>query len=361
MGALAQKTATFNESWPCYVSAGLIIITVTYLHFFLTVPGFPANLELLTELNATKPYGQRVLVPLMVRALPSFLRLEYYYAFIECIFLGAIYQTIICLGKRYFSQRLSHLVGLIFLSALPTLYVINYYFCALHLSAAFYYPYDVPAIFFVFLSLYLSVQKRWGLFYLSIVMATLNRESSIINVLLPLALYWNTNTKFRRPVCISFLLYVVTRAMIEVFLLQQAAGAIMMFFHEGGETQLSRNLALFFHQKVACQLLAELLFLPVFFVLFSRYIPRELHRLHIIAVLYGIALFYFSFIIEARVWQEVVALLYLPVIIGARNWLTGRVQVPNEPVTGFQFWERYLGLFLMLAALSSFPLILKIF
>lgn len=42
------------------------------------------------------------------------------------------------------------------------MYVVNFYFNSVHLKAPFYYPYDVPAMFFVFLNLYLAIQKRWG-------------------------------------------------------------------------------------------------------------------------------------------------------------------------------------------------------
>lgn len=106
------------------------------------------------------------------------------------------------------------------------------------------------------------------------------------------------------------------------------------------------------------QILAELLFLPVFFVLFAQYITRELYRLHLIAIVYGIGLFYISFIVEARIWQEVNALLYFPVAVGCVNWLQHKKQVDVDSLGNVEIIERYAGLFLMLFALMSFPIAL---
>lgn len=90
-----RSFAAIKESWPCYLAASLIILTITYLHFTLTVESYSANLELLTSFLAPKPYGQRVLIPFLVSLCPNFVGINYYYAIIETIFFCAYLPNLI--------------------------------------------------------------------------------------------------------------------------------------------------------------------------------------------------------------------------------------------------------------------------
>ena len=170
-----EKPGLLPASAPSFLlPLALVAAGLLELGFLLSTRDYPpATLEALTALGAERPFQYRVLFPALVRLFQdlsgSLLPLPLVYGVVNYLACLALLLALGRLLTRYLPPRRAAL------AALAVSWPI--YWNHFHLSEWF-YPSDVPAMFFFTAGLLLILQRRWGLYYLLFLAATLNRETS---------------------------------------------------------------------------------------------------------------------------------------------------------------------------------------
>lgn len=300
----------------------LMIIAYAYMHFSLNGLYVDTTFDKLVAFTVRKPYVYRVLIPWLAHFLEPFLSLAESFFLLELLTVSLLYLSVVKLFKTTFQKREATLFSLLFFIFLSLTFIINYRFI-IQQPGTFYFPYDTPAVLFTILGLHFCLRKQFICLYPLIILATLNRESSILIVFMLPALYMGTRARWFPPFCINLILYGFVRVLIGV-----------LFFSHGGEwmelthqtmhiSHLVKNMAALIERQALLWFIAEMAFMPALWFAVSNYIPRTLKGLRFIALFYIIGLFLVGNILEGRIWGETVALLYYPTMLGIKNWLNG--------------------------------------
>ena len=237
-------------------------------------------------------------------------------------------------------KRASKAYSLLLLILLSIVYVVNYRL-ANGGAVALFYPYDTPALVFTILGLHLSLQKEWSWLYLLMVVATLNRESSLLILLMVPALYLGSESSWQKPTLVLGLVYLATRYIVSN-LLEDKAGVVMEYANQkSGYPHLTENIYFLLQKNYWLWLMNEFVFFPVIWLVLNHYIPRNLLRLRFVAYAYIIGLFIVGNITEARIWGEAVIILYLPILLGIKHWVSGTVQLRPTGMNHLQTLEHY--------------------
>ena len=171
------------------------------------------------------------------------------------------------------------------------------------------------------IGLFLCLKEQWILFVPLVFLATLNRESAILLVLMIPALHWQERREIIKPIAYSLLAYILARLAILWFLAGVPGELMEWYANDGVTTHFAANL----HWLLSKQNILLLMFcfagLPLFWFAFFDYIPRQLRPLRYVALSYFLGLLLVGNFMEARIFNEIVVLLYFPVCIGLKNWL----------------------------------------
>ena len=202
-----------------------------------------------------------------------------------------------------------------------------YFDTILVLNRNLWYPYDLPALFFFTLLVYLAWQDRPVAFILFLIPAVLNKETSSLTILVYFGLQLGRRSlPSLIAICsLASAVTLATRVLARHILLHTCPTCDIQFEHH-----LKENL----HQlRNPFFWLAELSvfgFCYVAFILFWRYIPRRV-RLTFFSV-YCIWVFGMTFVgilREVRIFSELSALLLLAVALGVHNWLESRTPLAS--------------------------------
>lgn len=100
-------------------------------------------------------------------------------------------------------------------------------------------------------------------------------------------------------------------------------------------------------------------FIPIIWFALSSYIPKQLQRLRFVALFYFFALLFVANLFEQRVFGEIIAILYVPIIIGLKNWHLGEIQIDHTqfPKTVLQFLDRFGGSVFLVGLSVAVPIL----
>ena len=335
-----------------FVSIALLL-GYAFLHVKMTGVYVDSDLQQLINLTARLPYGQRLLVPTLAHAIQYFLPLRTADVFflLEWGFISAFFLMLYTLLKTHFEPSPAQLLSWLFILLLPLVTVVNYRFTT-NGPATFFYPYDSATLFFIAGGFLWCLQQRWAIFIPWVFLATLNRESSILLVLLIPALNWQQRGRFLLPLVGSFLAFGLARLTV-LYSVKGLPGTLAEWCYlKKSIPHFSQNLwwLLDFHHV----LLLAFCFagLPLFWFAFYDYIPARFHPLRYLTFGYFVGLLFLGNFPEVRIFNEIVLLLYLPVCIGISQWLKG--QTPAQIVHDFSDYVDRFAILIGMGILVAF-------
>ena len=324
-----------------------IVLLLGYAFMHTQLTGFYSALSFndLMDFSVRLPFGQRVLVPglvnLVARILP--LEAEHLFFLMEWIFISLFYFALFSLIQREFTRPQARLLSWLFILLLPLVTVVNYRFQSGGV-ATFFYPSDTAALFFMAIGFFLCLKEQWILFVPLVFLATLNRESAILLVLMIPALHWQKRREIIKPIAYSLLAYILARLAILWFLAGVPGELMEWYANDRVTTHFASNL----HWLLSKQNILLLMFcfagLPLFWFAFIYYIPKRFRPLRYVALFYFMGLLLVGNFMEARIFSEIVVLLYFPVCIGLKNWLLKPESVRLDNLGFVDYFNRYVVL-----------------
>jgi len=287
--------------------------------------------DLLLDFRAAKPFGLRVLVPLLAWPFHSLLRMPaaWVFALFEALATIGLSLAITAALRPFVPARWASALGPLFILLLPVPFLLQ------HRWPVF-YPYDTPAMALIAAGVALILADRWRSAAALCFFATLNRESAALIPAAALALHWPVQKDMSKKPSKIRLLLLRTLALIAAValarllvgtILSANPGAPLQFFVDT-TPRLLANLAWLEHPANWLLLPAYLGFVPLAWALLTPAMPARLRRLGWIALVYIGALLWVANIDEPRVYGEAMVLLYLPAAVGLHRWL----QPPAPPV-----------------------------
>ena len=185
-------------------------IWIFYAYLSVTQMGTfePAKLSRALEGTAERPYAYRELVPLLARGLALFFPT----ALVES-FSGAPYpirKTFAALSEGRYQREAAAVLLLILFSLLGFAYAQRFFLRTLGLTDSreqlilpllaqililpftifFGYIYDIPQVLLMTLCLIFLLQRRWIAYFLALALASLNKETSVLIILVFIIYYW---------------------------------------------------------------------------------------------------------------------------------------------------------------------------
>lgn len=270
----------------------------------------------LLAFTAPKPFGLRVLIPLLVWPLHTLLRVPtvWVFALVETLAASALVLAVHATLRPLITPRLAITLATATLALLPIPFLLQHRW-------PIYYPYDTPAMAFTAAGVALLLARRWRAAAVLVFFAALNRESAVLLPLAALALPVPGDSLRPRLLRAILLLstFAAARLLVGLVLLNNP-GAPLQFF--ASETpRLLLNLAWLEDPGHWPLLPAYLGFVPLLWILLTSWIPADLRRLGWIALLYLGALMWVANIDEPRVYGEPMILMYIPAAVGLARWL----------------------------------------
>ncbi|MBA2653229.1 MAG: hypothetical protein H0U73_13335 [Tatlockia sp.] len=327
----------------------VLLLGYAFIHTQLTGLYSELSLSGFIDFSVRLPYGQRLLVPalanLAARVLP--LAAEELFFLLELLFITLFYFAMKSLMQREFDLRQAQFLSWLFILLLPLITVVNYRFRTNGI-ATFFYPSDTSTLFFMAIGLLLCLRSQWLYFIPWVFLATLNRESSILLVLIIPALYWQTLKTVLKPMAWALLAYLLARLLILQFL-HGIPGELIEWRAEGAPFNHFRyNLLWLMNGQNILLFIFCFAGLPFFWFAFFDFIPLQYRPLRYIALFYFLGLLMVGRFMEARIFSEIVVLLYLPVCIALKNWLSG-----FEPIVSDHFLAYYINRYAVLSLLFA--------
>ncbi|WP_242604041.1 hypothetical protein [Legionella jamestowniensis] len=329
-----------------------LLIGYAFLHIKLTGRYIDATFQQLFEFSARLPFGQRLLMPALARGMEFFIPLEVNELFLilELITISLTYLTLIRLLQQAFNPRQAQVLSWLFILLLPLVTVVNYRY-AIAGEATVYYPYDTASLLFMMVGFLCCLRAQWLYFIPLVFLATFNRESSFLLILLIPALHWQRLSTVIRPLLLSILAYGIARFIV-LWLTQDLPGTVVELYYRGSHyTHFEVNLAWLFAEEHLLLFIFCFAGLPLFWFAFYDYIPWQYRPLRYVALVYFLMLLLVGNFMEARIFIEIVALLYLPVCSAVSRWLQDKDPfVPVNPGFGY-YLDRYLVILALLVVI----------
>jgi hypothetical protein len=341
-----------NKDILCYKSRFItvaLLLGYAFLHYELTRPFIETPFEQMIDFSIRFPYAQRILIPLLLYPF-SFLSVtpDYWFFLAEWLFTCLLYFGIYHLLRYEFNAREAQLLSWLFILLLPLVMIVNYRF-TLGETATFFYPTDTPALFFTALGFLWCLRAQWLYFVPWVFLATFNRESSILLVLLVPTLYWQRLNDVLKPLLFAIFAYAAARMIILSSLRGTPGKLIEWYAFSSSHTHFELNLEWLLTDLNL--LLFSLCFagLPLFWFAFYDYIPKIYRPLRYLILFYLLGLLLVGNFVEPRIFGEIVALLYLPVCVALRNWISEHSLLDHPPIPNYIY---YLNRYAILGCLA---------
>jgi hypothetical protein len=330
-----------------------LLFSYAYIHTKLTGVYVEATLDQFMDFSVRLPYAQRLLVPALARFSSFFLPLETFHIFmlLEWLFVGLFYFALLHLLLYEFPRLQAKFLTWLFILLLPLVTVINYRFDVQGV-APIYFPNDTASLFFMAAGFLCCLRRSWHYFIALVFLATFNRESSILLVLLIPALHWEQLREVLKPFMLALLAFVAARVIVWFFIHHLPGHMIEWFYFENRYTHFEVNLLRLITGQQICFFLFCMAGLPVFWFAFYDYIPLRYRPIRYLALFYFLSLLVVGNFIESRIFGEILVLLYLPVCVAVRRWLMGQ-SIEHYPLkTGVLFFiDRYAVITLLVTVI----------
>ena len=302
-----------------FAVAAVFAFTYAVLRFTYNIEG-QTDLQALVEFRGAIPFGLRLLVPALARPFvdlgipvrPVFFAYEVAFTFALILCLWAVVR------RTCQSEEWARFTSLAFTLLLAHTFLLNSVRPILN-------PYDTPGMLAIVLGLYASLYARWQWLLPLMLVATLNRESAILIAAIYAVLgagdagernYWA-----RLAMLVG--VYVLVRAFVGYVTMDNPRpyGSAVSFFLLD-QYRFNVNLSFLLSGGGFFVLLASLGLLPVAWISLRGHIPHQLRRLGSVAIAYFTALFFIGNLYEPRIFGEIVALIYIPVVVAMYRLLT---------------------------------------
>ncbi len=321
----------------------ILLLGYALLHIKLTGYYVDATLDKLLAFSARLPFGQRFLVPAIAHGLAFVLPLKAQELFLitELIMISLFYIVLIKLLGQAFNAKQSQVLGWLFLLLLPLATVVNYRF-TINGEATVYYPYDSATLFFMTAGFLLCLRAQWRYFIPLVFLATFNRESSLLLVLIIPALHWQKLRAAITPMLLSLVAYLLARIII-LLLVQDLPGNVFeLYYRTSGHTHYEVNLMWLFEDENILLFYFCFAGLPLFWFGFYDYMPVQYRPLRYVMLFYFLVLLLVGNFMEARIFIEIVALLYFPICVAISRWLQGCSPFLPSATGALYYLDRYL-------------------
>lgn len=322
------------------------------MHLKLTGQYTAATLDKLVQFNAPLPYGQRLLVPAIAHFFSLFLPLETYQIFflLELLINSALFLVLVKLLMEEFKPKQAQLLSWLFILLLPLITVVNYRF-NMNGGAAFFYPYDSASLLFLTAGFWLCLRSQWLYYVILLMVATLNRETSLLLVLMIPALHWQNLRAVIKPMFAAALAYLLVRLCVYLLVHHQAGEFFELYFRYPYYTHYEVNLIWLWQEEHIFLFLFCFAGLPLFWFIFFDFIPLQYRPLRYPMLFYFLCLLFFGQLMESRLYMEIAALLYLPVCVAIKNWLQEQKPLPAPKAGLLSSINDYAVLVILAAAL----------
>lgn len=333
----------------------MLILGYAYLHSALCASFSIATGEQLMLGQAPLPFAQRMLIPWLLQKIHTLtsIKISDLLFLCELLFTALFYFALNALLRTEFEVKKATLLSWLFFLLLPLITLINYRLTIGGTSPIF-YLYDTPTLFFLAAGYLCCLRQQWLFFYLLVFLATLNRESSILLVLLIPALYWGDKKPKALPLVISSLLFVTAKAIV-LMTTAKLPGTIMAFYKLNTPyTLFYFNLQWLFQHENILLFLFCIAGLPFLWFTFYDYIPLKYRPLRYVLLMYFVGLLCIGVFPETRIFSEIALLLYLPVCVAMHHWLTDKPALVEKTGIGY-FINRYavIGLLVLIVLLQN--------
>ena len=189
-------------------------------------------------------------------------------------------------------------------------------------------------------------------------MATFNRESSVLLVFLIPLLHWSRLRTVIIPFGLAVAAFLVGRLLV-IFIVHNLPGTFVeLYFFQTNHTNFEINLLRLLEGQQLFFFIYCLAGLPLFWFAFYDYIPARYQPLRYLALAYFLGLLIVGNFTEARIFGEIIVLMYLPVCAAIHRWLNGVSPQSYSTTRGLIFYSnRYAVLtILVLVPLLRSPL-----
>lgn len=323
----------------------VLLLGYAYMHMRLAGVYTEAGLDQLINFSVRLPYGQRLLVPALAHFLQTILPLQADELFflLEWLFISLFFLVLRALLATHFSPKQAQCLSWLFILLLPLMSIVNYRFTAGG-ETTFFYPCDSASLFFMAAGFLCCLQARWRLYIPLVFLATFNRESSILLVLLIPALHWDKGRQLIKPLLWAALAFILARFIV-LALVQGLPGTLVEWYFRASEyTLFEINLFWLLNDQNALFFIFCFAGLPLFWFTFYDYIPFQFRRLRYVALIYFLGLLLVGNFTEVRIFNEILVLLYLPVCIAMSRWQAGEKPYLKSVNSWFDYVDRYLVL-----------------
>lgn len=306
-----------------------LIFCFSVMHFFFNGVYSDTSLERLIDFDVRKPYIYRLLIPVLVKIFSPLINFNIAFFFIEIGSCYLFYASTKYLFRQYLDIKKSSFCAALAFLLTHLIYLINYR-QGIGACSGFFYPYDMPALVFLTLGLSFILQKNWRYLYVLLVIATLNRETSLLIVLAVPAIYMGGSVSWKRPFLFLLSLYSLIRIFLYFLFKHYDGNTMELHAFDSGGLRLRENIDFLFNRHYWLWILSEMAYLPVLWLAVNHYIPRLLVRLRFVALFYVLVLFVVGSIPEARIWGEAMVILYFPTALGVISFLNEKPQLNSS-------------------------------
>jgi hypothetical protein len=354
---LDRSTAEFA------LAALLVSWCYAALRFHLNGEYSGATWEQLYQLTAPIPFGSRLLVPILSRPIVLLgfsIRDAYFFwemaaSFALAVGLRRVFQL-------HVGQKCSMVVSLTFFLVLPLIFLLRFRWSV-------YYPYDTAAMALVTWGILATLRGMWGPLIVLVLVATLNRESSILLIMLFAAIYADRLklTRFIAVLAMLVVAYLAGRWLTHMITADNPMpyqGQLPLLLDD--DWRFRSNVIWMLNLGNIPLLLSTLAGLPVLVLALKRHVPPHMRRFGIVALTYFSMLLFVGNLYEPRIFGEIVVILYIVGALATLRWiaagdgkhidleLPGTGNLLKPLVAGI---ERHAPLAIMLAAASGMLLL----
>ena len=283
----------------------------------------------LLDFSAAKPFGLRVLVPLLAWPLHGLLRVPTAWVFglFEALATAGLVLATAAALRPFMPRRWAAALGAALVVLLPVPFLLQHRW-------PIFYPYDTPAMAFTAAGVALLVRGRWRAAAALAVLAALNRESAVLLPAAAVALLvrvpsgavppdMSVRTLPLRqlfPRALGLAAAVAAARLGVGVALRDNPGAPLQLFVDDAP-RLLVNLAWLEAPEHWLYLPGYLGLVPLVWLLLPGWMPAPLRRLGWVALAWLGALLWVANIDEPRVYGEALVLLYLPAAVAVQRWL----------------------------------------
>ena len=219
-----------------------LLFSYAFIHLKLSGIYVDTTFAQLTDFSARLPYGQRILVPMLVHYLRFIVPLENDLLFflMEWLFISLFYFALLRLMQCEFPLKQAQALSWLFLLLLPLVTLINYRY-SIHGAAPIFFPYDTASIFFMCLGFLFCLKNQWIYFMVVVFFATINRESSFLLLFMIPTLHWQKLSKVYKQFILAILVYILARCLVMVALHDLPGSLVEWYFRGTHHTHFEVN------------------------------------------------------------------------------------------------------------------------